>query len=109
MTENLINTITLGTVVNGDITANGDFRLDGTLQGNITLSGKLVVGEKGSVTGNITCHNANILGSVTGNITVAELLTLYAQSTVDGDIVTSKLAIEQGAHFSGACKMQDQQ
>ena len=33
----LINTITVGTSIKGDIQANGDFRMDGTLEGNITL------------------------------------------------------------------------
>ena len=33
----LINTITVGTSIKGDIQANGDFRMDGSLEGNITL------------------------------------------------------------------------
>lgn len=101
-----VNTITGGTVITGDISANGDFRLDGTLKGDITLTGKLVVGEKGSVAGNVTCQNANIFGSVEGNVTVKDFLTLYASSSIKGDIVTGKLAIESGARFSGSCKME---
>lgn len=100
-----INTITAGTTITGDIAANGDFRLDGVLQGNIVLTGKLVVGEKGSVKGNVQCQNANIFGLIEGNVQVNEFLTLYASSSILGDIVTGKLSIEPGAHFSGRCTM----
>jgi len=36
---------------------------------------------------------------------VAELLTLKATSSLTGDIVTRRLAIEPGAKFSGNCSM----
>lgn len=100
-----INTITEGTVIKGDIRANGDFRLDGFLEGNISLSGKLVVGDKGSITGNVECQNANIIGVVNGNITVSEFLTLYASARINGDMVADKLSIEPGARFTGSCRM----
>ena len=75
-TTTSVNTITTGTSIIGDISANGDFRLDGTLKGNITLTGKLVVGEKGAVTGDIVCQNANIFGSIDGNLQVKEFLNV---------------------------------
>ena len=102
MSENinsLINTITVGTSIKGDIQANGDFRMDGTLEGNITLTGKL---------GNVVCQNANVLGNIDGNLSVKEFLTLYATSRVKGDIVANKLAIEPGAYFTGSCHMLDE-
>lgn len=105
---NSINILTSGTVVKGDITATGDFRLDGTLEGNLQLNGKLVVGDTGSVTGNILCLNANIMGIVKGNLSVKESLTLYRNSRVEGDILINKLSIEPGAVFSGKCCMLDE-
>ena len=45
----LINTITVGTSIKGDIQANGDFRMDGSLEGNITLTGKLVDADEQSL------------------------------------------------------------
>jgi cytoskeletal protein CcmA (bactofilin family) len=111
MSENinsLINTITVGTSIKGDIQANGDFRMDGTLEGNITLTGKLVIGEHGHILGNVVCQNANVLGNIDGNLSVKEFLTLYATSRVKGDIVANKLAIEPGAYFTGSCHMLDE-
>ncbi len=103
-----INTITQGTMIKGNIQAGGDFRMDGTMEGDITLNGKLVIGESGTLTGNVVCQNANIIGTVNGNITVKELLTLYSSASVKGDIMTNKLCIEPGATFSGSCRMLDE-
>lgn len=106
--NSLINTITVGTSIKGDIQANGDFRMDGTLEGNITLTGKLVIGEQGHILGNVVCQNANVIGTIDGNLSVKEFLTLYATSRVKGDIVANKLAIEPGAYFTGTCHMLDE-
>ena len=106
--NSLINTITVGTSIKGDIQANGDIRMDGTLEGNITLTGKLVIGEHGHILGNVVCQNANVLGNIDGNLSVKEFLTLYATSRVKGDIVANKLAIEPGAYFTGSCHMLDE-
>ena len=107
-TTNLINIITNGTIIKGDITATGDFRLDGTLEGNIQLNGKLVVGDTGVVTGNVLCQNANIIGTVNGNLSVKELLSLHTTARVRGDILINKLSIEPGAVFTGKCCMLDE-
>ena len=111
MSENLnslINSITVGTTINGNIQATGDFRMDGTLDGNVTLTGKLVIGEKGHIKGNVVCQNANVMGVIDGNLSVKEFLTLYASARVKGDIVANKLAIEPGAYFTGTCHMLDE-
>ena len=102
------NSISKGTTITGDVSAVGDFRLDGVLKGNITLNGKLVVGEAGSVVGNIVCQNANIIGSVEGNISVNEMLSLHSTANVRGDILLDKLSIEPGAMFRGSCRMLDE-
>ena len=68
--NSLINTITVGTSIKGDIQANGDFRMDGTLEGNITLTGKLVIGEQGHIVGNVVCQNANVIGIIDGLLLV---------------------------------------
>lgn len=107
-TTNLINIITNGTIIKGDITATGDFRLDGTLEGNIQLNGKLVVGDTGVVNGNVLCMNANIIGTVNGNLSVKELLSLHTTARVRGDILINKLSIEPGAVFTGKCCMLDE-
>ena len=102
-----INFLSIGTVIKGDIKTNGDFRIDGILYGSITSKGKVVVGSSGKIEGEIICLNADISGEITAKIVVYELLTLKASAKITGDIVTSKLAIEPGAIFTGTCNMDD--
>lgn len=99
------NLITSGTVIKGDITCNGDMRIDGILDGNLSAKGKIVVGKNGDVKGEISCQNCDIEGNVSGKLTIKELLSFRATAKFFGDIITSKLAIEPGAIFTGTCKM----
>jgi cytoskeletal protein CcmA (bactofilin family) len=103
--NNVINQIGVGTEITGDVATNGDIRFDGILTGNLKTKGKVVVGETGAVKGEINCKNSVVEGKVEGKIIVGELLTLKATSTLTGDIVTRRLAIEPGAKFSGNCSM----
>ena len=103
--EGTRNHISAGTTINGDIETNGDIRLDGKLIGTINSNGKVVIGEGGKLEGEIICTNANISGTVQGKISVKDLLSLQATANINGDIETSKLSIEPGANFTGACSM----
>ncbi len=102
---NVINLISSGTEITGDVNCNGDIRIDGTLNGNLNTKGKIVVGETGKAKGEVNCKNADISGRIEGKIIVSELLSLKPSSLISGDIVTNKLAIEPGAKFTGNCNM----
>lgn len=102
---NSVNLIGAGTKIKGNIQSEGDIRIDGTLIGTITSKGKVVVGSTGTVEGEITCENADISGTVKVKISVSNILLLKPTAKLTGDIVTSKLAIESGATFSGSCSM----
>ena len=100
-----INFLGTGTTIQGDIKSNGDFRIDGQLKGSINSKGKVVIGNSGRVDGDIVCQNADISGTVKAKVIVHELLTLKSSAIINGDIFTSKLAIEPGAKFTGSCNM----
>ncbi|MCD6112650.1 MAG: polymer-forming cytoskeletal protein [Bacteroidales bacterium] len=102
-----VNLLGVGTKIKGDINTNGDFRVDGALIGTIITKGKIIVGESGSIEGEIKCKNADISGVIKAKITVAELLTLKSSSKFSGEVYTNKIAIEPGANFSGSCNMDD--
>lgn len=101
------NRIVEGTVIKGDIISKADFRLDGELIGNFQSSGKLVIGPTGSVTGDISCNNADIEGKFTGTIQVTELLNVKSKASIHGDATVGKLAVEPGADFSASCTMKE--
>lgn len=97
--------ISSGTTVKGDISSNGDLRIDGTIIGNISSSAKIVVGASGTVEGDITGNQADIVGKVSGNIKAKELLQLRGESVVTGNLYAGKLQVEPSATFNGQCHM----
>ena len=103
-----VNMIGKGTSIKGDIRSDGDFRIDGSLIGSIQSNGKIVVGGTGTIEGEINCQNADISGMVKATIRVTELLSLKSTSRVNGEVKTSKLAIEPGAKFTGTCNMEEE-
>ncbi len=102
---NVINLIAAGTEITGDMACNGDIRIDGTLNGNLHTKGKIVIGEAGKASGELSCKNADISGKIEGKIIVSELISLKSASLISGDIETNRLSIEPGARFTGNCNM----
>ena len=102
---NTHNIMATKTTFIGNVFAENHFRLDGKLEGNVSCSGKVVIGEQGEVTGDVTADNAEILGKVDGNLIISNTLIVKASATVNGNIQTSILEIEPHATFNGSCKM----
>lgn len=103
-----INIISKGTKIVGDIVSDGDLRFDGDLKRTIHVKGRLVIGASGSINGEISCMNIEISGLVEGKISASELLALKETARVHGEILSGKLAVEQGSVFTGNCKMDSQ-
>ncbi len=99
------NIIAQGTNIVGDILSEGDFRIEGSIVGKIKAKGRIVVGQSGSVDGEITCSNADICGTVKGKLEVINLTIFKTTSIFSGDVITKKISIESGAVFTGTCKM----
>lgn len=99
------NIIGKGTLIKGNVETTSNIRLEGKLVGDLKTKAKLALGENALVEGNIYAQNAEIAGTVSGHVEVFDLLILKASAKIKGDIQTSKLIIESGAHFNGSCKM----
>ena len=97
--------VSAGTTLKGDISSNSDLRIDGTIIGNVTSAAKIVIGTNGSVEGNISGNQADIVGKVTGNIKTKDLLQLRGECVVKGNLYAGKLQVEPTATFNGQCHM----
>ena len=83
----------------------GTLRIDGEFEGDITCPDTLIIGKDGKVKAEIKVKNAVIGGKVTGNIDAKDKIELQAGSHVQRDIKTSRLVIDEGVFFEGACRM----
>ena len=104
-TGSMYNSLTAGSKIIGTVITDNDIRVDGTIEGDVKCAGKIVVGEKGSVMGTITCQNAEIMGRVEGKIEAAQSLTMSATCHVQGEIQAQTLTVEPNAVFNGTCAM----
>jgi len=99
------NRIVEGTEIIGNIISQADFRLDGHLKGNFTTPGKIVVGPSGSITGDVSCKNADIEGKMDGILKVEEILNVKSKASIIGEVSCGKLSVQPGADFSASCVM----
>ena len=100
-----INTLVEGTSAEGTINTSSDLRIDGHVNGTINCGGKLIVGPSGNVEGDINSQNAVIEGRVQGNIVIQDILDVRETASVNGEIKTGKLLVQNGATFTGNCDM----
>ncbi len=101
--------ISAGTVFEGNITiTEGLMRIDGEIVGNVTGNGGIIIGESGSIKGDINVESVIVYGKILGNIK-AKNVELRRGSTVKGKIEVYELYVEKGAIYNGECIMAESQ
>jgi cytoskeletal protein CcmA (bactofilin family) len=92
-------------LVRGDLIAEGAFRIDGAVVGSVDTKASVVIGESGSVTGNVKGADVVVAGRVHGNVTCSGHLEIVGEGSIDGDIDVKSLRIETGGRFAGTSRM----
>jgi cytoskeletal protein CcmA (bactofilin family) len=88
--------------IHGELSGSEDVYVDGQVEGTIQLSGNsLTVGPNGRIRANIAAKNVTVSGSVDGNIEAGERTDMRTSAVVKGDVRTRRIAIEEGAYFTG--------
>ena len=101
----VFNALTAGSQIVGNIKAVSDIRIDGALEGDLDCTSKIIVGEKGSVRGNIKGQQIEIYGQVVGSVISSGTLAFRSTANVTGEITAQTLVVEPKAIFNGSCKM----
>ena len=92
-------------VIEGNITGKGNYKIDGIITGNVTVKGDIVMGEKASITGNLTAKNIIIAGNVIGDVEASGQLTIKHTGTITGDQKCGSLIVEEGSSVVGKCEI----
>ena len=93
------------TTFDGDISAKGNMKIEGNVNGSLKSNGKIFLGKDSVIKGDITSKSLIIGGKVTGNIKTAESLEITQTGNLEGDILVSSFAIEEGGTFKGQCEI----
>jgi cytoskeletal protein CcmA (bactofilin family) len=94
-----------GTVIEGKMTTSENIRLDGKIIGEVSCSKKMVMGETGTINGNMKANNLFAKGKIVGDVFVSEIIHLMGDALVKGTIHAKKLMVEEGAKYDGECKI----
>lgn len=100
------STIGENSMLDGAFEVTGNLRVDGTFTGTLRVTETLVVGKNGLVDAKVTAKNAVIAGTIKGDLNATEKITLQSGSRLEGEMVTSRLVIEEGVSFQGSCNTQ---
>ena len=96
-------------VIKGALNGSENLTIEGQVEGKIELKDHvLTIGPNGKIKAQVVAKALVVLGAVNGNITVSEKVDIRDGGAVDGDIVSPRLAIAEGAHFRGSVDMQRQ-
>jgi cytoskeletal protein CcmA (bactofilin family) len=94
-------------VIKGELNGSEDLTVEGHVEGKIELKDHvLTIGPNGRIKAQVFAKSVIVLGEVNGNVTATEKVDIRDGGSVDGDIVSPRVAIAEGAHFRGAVDMQ---
>ena len=94
-------------VIKGELNGSEDLTIEGQVEGKIELKDHvLTIGPNGKIKAQVFAKAVIVLGEVSGNVTASEKVDIRDGGSVDGDIVSPRVAIAEGAHFRGSVDMQ---
>ena len=92
--------------ITGTVTGSGDLYIDGALDGKIELADRRVtIGEAGVVKAEVRAGEIRVMGSLEGVASAQERIEVAQTGSVDGEVTTKRIKIEEGARFEGSVKI----
>ena len=87
----------------GEITGSEDLYIDGQVEGTVELKeNSLTVGPNGKVHADVSARSITILGHLQGNVRAGERIEIRKTGSLEGDLSTARIVIEDGAVFRGS-------
>ena len=88
----------------GNIRSKSTARIEGKINGDVHIKKGVILGEKGSIKGNLETDTAIVFGIINGNVKVKHL-EIKETGTINGDVKTEHLVIEMGGKYNGRLDM----
>ena len=99
-------TIGKSLVIKGEVTAGESLYIDGQIEGSVTVTDhRVTVGRNGSVKANIIAREVVIMGKVTGNVECSDRVDIRSEGTLNGDVVSARISVEDGAMLRGSVQL----
>jgi cytoskeletal protein CcmA (bactofilin family) len=106
--KNAVSIVCKGISIRGEVWGDEDLQIDGELSGTVKLIGARVsIGPEGRVAGNIQAREIIVRGTLKGNLRASERILMGSTGRWEGDGVSPRLAIEEGATVRGNLEVAD--
>lgn len=93
-------------VVKGDLFSSEDTTIAGRVEGDVTVTDhSLVITPEAQIRGNIVARAVTVHGQVIGTIRSEAKVELGETGSVDGDIISPRLIVTEGAVLRGLLKI----
>ena len=103
-------TIGRSLVIKGEITGSEALYIDGRIEGKITLTdNRVTIGRNGIVQADITAREVVVMGKVTGNIECSDRVDIRSEGVVNGNVLTERISVEDGAVLKGGIEVRSGQ
>jgi cytoskeletal protein CcmA (bactofilin family) len=103
--EGGLSIIGAGMTIIGDVETDGVVKVEGKVKGSVRASQQILLAPGGVVEGNLETREAIIGGEVRGIVRAQDRVEVQATSTIQGDIITARIAILEGGQVNGEIKM----
>jgi len=88
--------------IRGELSANEDLHLDGDMEGTITLAeNALTLGPNARILANVRAKDIVVYGNIKGDLHASGKVEIRGSASVDGDIYSRRLSIEENATIRG--------
>lgn len=88
----------------GEIHSEEDFFVDGVVEGMISIpKNLLVIGTNSTVKADVHAHSLLLSGRLIGQVAVVERIEIKKTGTLEGNLVTHRIVVEDGGIFRGSC------
>jgi len=95
-------------VLSGDIEAHEDILIEGRFQGKIVLlAGTLTVAKGAKVEADVKVRVLVLHGELKGTVRAGEKVLVSETAQMNGDVITPKITVNDGARFVGAIRMKE--
>lgn len=100
----IVNIVTEGTVLKGNIKTKDSIRISGRLEGDIDCDKLIWVNKCGRIDGMVKALGAIVEGEINGTLELAKQLELRSTGRITGDIISAKIAMAEGCFHEGEMK-----
>jgi cytoskeletal protein CcmA (bactofilin family) len=95
-------------VLTGDIEAHEDVLVEGRIVGKIIIpSGTLTIAKGAKVEAEVRVRAFLLQGELKGTVRAGEKAIISETAEMNGDVITPKITIANGARFSGGIRMKE--